>query len=74
MDSEFKRLVGVTELQEKLVQDLEEELKNVLSGENSTSNVPEELKKLMVDNEKLKYRINILKKATKKEENSSKLA
>ena len=54
------------ELQERSISQLEQELAQLQSGE-SCHPPPEEAERLRVANEKLRYRINILKRATEKE-------
>jgi len=56
---------------EKLIKELESLKTANKSQEKASGDIPEDLLKLRSDNARLKYRINILKRAVEKEENSS---
>ena len=56
------------ELQERSISQLEQELAQLQSGEGESCDPPsEEAERLRLANEKLRYRINILRRATEKE-------
>ena len=66
MEVSYEGLIEVVQRQEETIKQLEEEVKELCTGKKTTKDIEEE-EKLKVANEKLKYRLNILKTAYEKE-------
>ena len=64
IDIDFEHYVKRADKAEKEIEDLTKTIKALLVETPETQEVPEELEKLRVENNKLKYQIGILQRAT----------